>query len=65
MSDLKPSVIRAGKFEMVVDFTFSDLFDKVIRRFERPQNEIPIIFTTRGGAPRKRGDVKNICVVVV
>ncbi|CAN7058728.1 unnamed protein product [Brassica rapa subsp. trilocularis] len=23
---------------MVVDFTFSDLFDKVIRRFERPQN---------------------------
>ncbi|CAF1744822.1 unnamed protein product [Brassica napus] len=38
MSDLKPSVIRAGKFEMVVDFTFSDLFDKVIRRFERPQN---------------------------
>ncbi|CAN6860142.1 unnamed protein product [Brassica oleracea var. botrytis] len=39
MSDLKPSVIRAGKFEMVVDFTFSDLFDKVIRRFERPQNK--------------------------
>ena len=38
MSDLKQSVIRAGKFEMVVDFTFSDLFDKVIRRFERPQN---------------------------